>query len=204
MSPHPVPDGFSGTDSPANAGGLDGEHKERPEPEAGPHVQHAKDGAVAGQTPSRERGLWPPSFLLTNIRGLVGGRGRNKSPFLHDLAVQRNCLWVAITESWLRPDILDSELLAHLPGYSVMRQDRRDRIRGGVCLLLRDDLTGEIVSCASNGVCELLIVHVHQVNTLVTVVYRPPDTKLSEFVPIIKQIDEVFKTSHLLVLTSHY
>ena len=85
-----------------------------------------------------------------------------------------------------------------------MRQDRRDRIRGGVCLLLRDDLTGEIVSCASNGVCELLIVHVHQVNTLVTVVYRPPDTKLSEFVPIIKQIDEVFKTSHLLVLTSHY
>ena len=100
---------------------------------------------------------------------------------------------MAVTETWLRPGILDSELLAHLPGYSLIRQDRKGRIRGGVCLFLRDDLTGEVVSCLSNGVCELLLVHVHQVNTIVAVVYRPPDTKLSEFVPILNRMEEVFK-----------
>ena len=42
--------------------------------------------------------LWPASFLLSNIRGLVGMSGNNKSPFLHDLATQRNCLWVAVTD----------------------------------------------------------------------------------------------------------
>ena len=119
--------------------------------------------------------------------------GKNKSPFLHDLSTQRNCLWVAVTESWLHPGILDSELLVHMPGYSILRQDRVGRRRGGVCLFLRDDLTGEIVSSFSNGVCEVLMVNVHQVNTLVTVVYRPPDTGLNEFAPILAKMEEVFQ-----------
>ena len=87
---------------------------------------------------------------------------------------------MAVTETWLKPGVSDSELLAHTPGYTLLRQDRKGRTRGGVCLFLRDDMTGEVVNTFSNGVCEVLIVHVHQVNTIVTVVYRPPDTKLVE------------------------
>ena len=45
----------------------------------------------------------------------------------------------------------------------------------------------------SNGVCEVLIVKVHQLDTIVTVVYRPPDTRYHEFAPIIKKIDTVFQ-----------
>ena len=116
-------------------------------------------------------------------------RGRNKSPFLHDLATSRNCLWLAVTETWLHPGILDSEMLVHLPGYSIFRQDRQGRHRGGVCLLLREDLTGEILCSFSNGVCELLMVKVHQLNTIVSVVYRHPDTCLSEFNPVLRKID---------------
>ena len=146
----------------------------------------------AAKTPhTGEGGVWPASFLLSNIRGLVGMGGRNKSPFLHDLAIQRNCLWVAVTETWLRPGIMDSEMLVHMPGYSILRQDRVGRQRGGVCLFLREDLTGEIIGSYSNGVCELLMVHVHQVNTVVIVLYRPPDTGLHEFNPILKKIDGV-------------
>ena len=116
-------------------------------------------------------------------------RGRNKSPFLHDLATRRNCLWVAVTETWLNTGILDSEMLVNMPGYSVIRQDRKGRQRGGVCLFLREDLTGEVLCSFSNGVCELLMVQVHQLDTIVTVVYRPPDTALSEFTPILKKIE---------------
>ena len=65
--------------------------------------------------------------------------------------------------------------------------------RGGVCLFLREDLTGEVLSSYSNGVCEVPIVLVHQLNTYVTVLYRPPDTGLNEFVPILHKIDEVLQ-----------
>ena len=81
----------------------------------------------------------------------------------------------------------------YVPGYSVIRKDRVGRQRGGVCLFLRDDLTGEVLSSYSNGVCEFLIVQVHQLNTIVTVVYRPPDTDISEFNPILKKIDKVLQ-----------
>ena len=117
--------------------------------------------------------------------------GRNKTFFLHDLATQRNCLWVAVTETWLTPSILDSEMLVDMPGYSIIRQDRQGRQRGGICLFLREDLTGEVLCSYSNGVCELLIVKVHQLSTIVTVVYRPPDTIFREFSPILKKIDSV-------------
>ena len=41
-------------------------------------------------------------------------RGRNKSPFLHDLATSRNCIWLAVTETWLHSGILDSEMLEEM------------------------------------------------------------------------------------------
>ena len=120
-------------------------------------------------------------------------RGRNKTPFLHDLATSRNCLWLAVTETWLSSNVLDSELLVHMPGYSVIRQDRQGRQRGGVCLFLREDLTGETLFSHSNGVCEVLIVKVHQLDTIVTVIYRPPDTKHHEFAPMLQKIDDVLQ-----------
>ena len=119
-------------------------------------------------------------------------RGNNKYTFLHDLATSRICLWLAGTETWLHPGILDSEMLADFPGYSILRQDRQGRQRGGVCLFLRDDLTGEILCSHSNGVCEVLVVHVHQL-TIATVIYRPPDTRLSEFSPILGKLENVSK-----------
>ena len=70
-----------------------------------------------------------------------------------------------------------------------MRQDRVGRIRGGVCLFLRDDLTGEKLDSFSNSVCELLVVKVHQINTILIVIYRLPDTKLSEFMPVIRKVE---------------
>ena len=98
-----------------------------------------------------------------------------------------------MTESWLKPEIQDSELTVHTPGYSIFRQDRKDRIRGGVCLFLRNDLSGDILSSYCNSVCELLVVKVHQINTIVAVVYRPPDTNLAEFTPVIQHLSEIFE-----------
>ena len=132
----------------------------------------------------------PPAFLLANMQGLVGA-SRNKSPFLSDLLQNSESLWCAVTETWLSAVISDSELLVHLPGYQLLRCDRAGRQRGGVCLLLRDNLTGEVLDTFSNGVCELLVVRVHQLNTVVAVCYRPPDTTLREFEAALSRLDEV-------------
>ena len=132
----------------------------------------------------------PATFLLANMQGLVG-TSRNKSPFLCDLIENHNSIWFAVTETWLGPDISDSELLVHLSGYTLLRSDRAGRERGGVCLFLRDDHTGEVLNTFSNGVCELLVVQVHQLNTVVAVCYRPPDTTLREFQAALVRLDEV-------------
>ena len=43
-----------------------------------------------------------------------------------------------------------------------------------MALYVREDLTGDILCSYDTGVCELLVVMVHQLNTAVAVVYRPP------------------------------
>ena len=47
----------------------------------------------------------------------------------------------------------------------------------------------EVLGSADNGVCEMLAVHIHQLNTVVA--YRPPDTRLAEFTPILATIDNI-------------
>ena len=184
---------FPAIDSPAYAGSHDGESKEGHAAQAGLDDADVESRDVAGKASSGKECLWPATFLLNNIRGLLGMRGENKVPLLYDLAALKNSLWIAVTETWLHSGVLDSELLVHIPGYSILRQDRMGRQRGGVCLFLRDDLTGEVLCGQSNGVCELLMVKVHQLDTIITVIYRPPDTYLREFSPILNKVESVLQ-----------
>ena len=78
-----------------------------------------------------------------------------------------NALMVAVTETWLSPDIFDSEVTHSFPGYSLLRCDRVGRQGGGVALYIKEDLTGDVLGSFDNGVCELLVVMVHQLNTVV-------------------------------------
>ena len=55
---------------------------------------------------------------------------------------------------------------------------------GGVALFLTDDLTCGLIGSLEYGVCELLVVHIHQLNTLSVASHRPPDTKIAEFTPV--------------------
>ena len=102
-----------------------------------------------------------------------------------------NALMVAVTETWLSPDIFDSEVTHSFPGYSLLRCDRVGRQGGGVALYIKEDLTGDVLGSFDNGVCELLVVMVHQLNTVVAVMYRPPNTRLSEFSETISKLDSL-------------
>ena len=138
-----------------------------------------------------------PSFLLMNINRLITPSGHNKVGFLYDQAVRRDSLFVGVTETWLHAGIMDAEVSHGFPGYSLHRSDRAGgRLGGGVALYLREDLTGDTLASyaevhpeRSGSVCELLVVKVHQLDTVVCVLYRPPDTRLEEFGSLLQCLD---------------
>ena len=129
------------------------------------------------------------SFILSNIQRLITPSGRTKSGFLSDQAHLNGALFVAVTETWLTPHILDSEVCHNFPGYSLFRSNRETRQGGGVALYVREDLTGDVLCSYDNGVCGLLVVMIHQLNTAVAVLYRPPDTRFREFSDILVKLD---------------
>ena len=106
---------------------------------------------------------------------------------MDDLAIVDNAICIAVTETWLNSDILDQEI--NISGYDLFRCDRADRTHGGVALYVWDQYTSTIVNKFSNGVCEYLLVRVHQLNHYIAVVYRPPDTSLAEFRQLLSVMD---------------
>ena len=183
---------FSENDSPADAGSpasnVQGHDEQVPSADA------AGAPSTTGRLPgSRRRST--QTFLLSNINRLISPSGRTKSGFLSDLASDNQSLFLGITETWCHTGVLDSELLHNFPGYCVYRQDRDIREGGGVCLFLRDDLTGEVIGTFDNGVCCMLVCRIHQLNTLVCVAYRPPNSMFSDFTDMTAHIDDVLRES---------
>ena len=94
---------------------------------------------------------------------------------------------LAVTESWLTDQHVDAEV--SISGFSILRSDRKGREGGGVALYLREDITGDILAQFDNGTCEMIIVMVHQLDTVVAVCYRPPDTRFGEFSEMLSLLD---------------
>ena len=120
------------------------------------------------------------SLLLTNTRSLL----LKLSELRHLLDSTKPVPdVVAVTETWLSSSIPDSTVCNPLPGYSVLRRDRKaDRMGGGVAVLVRDgvcsrrrcdlELWPEEVWIEFPGRCKSL---------LLGCVYRPPSPDVSEY-----------------------
>ena len=82
----------------------------------------------------------PTSPFLLNAQGIITQSGA-KCQLLHSKCTPNNI--IAITESWLKEDNLDAELLKHFPNFSILRADRNLQFPGpntissrGGCILL--------------------------------------------------------------------
>lgn len=72
--------------------------------------------------------------MLTNVRSVM-----NKRSELESWVALNSPLVLALTETWLTDDVMDSEV--SLPGYTVVRTDRvPTRAGGGVALYFREDI----------------------------------------------------------------
>ena len=129
---------FPAIDSPAYAGSHDGESEEGHAAQAGLDDADVEGRDVAGEASSGKGCLWPATFLLSNIRGLLGMKGKNKVPLLSDLAASKNSLWIAVTETWLNEE---NDQNVELVGYELFTSHRTNRTGGGVALYVDTDLT---------------------------------------------------------------
>ena len=96
------------------------------------------------------------------------------------------------TESWLTPEIMNSEIFPQ--NYTIFRHDRLNRKGGGVFIMIRKPLICSEIQTTSN--CEILAVEIHlqeQQNLQVIAFYRPPGTDdkyMEDFVNTMKALEK--------------
>ena len=125
--------------------------------------------------------------MFANIQGLCT-RNKAKIPFISELANEDGFQFISLVETHLTDEIHDAEI--EIQNYTPFRADRRDRSHGGALIYLRQDLVAscEILNRYSNSVCELICVHVKQINTIIATIYRPPNSNLQKFEGVITSL----------------
>lgn len=80
---------------------------------------------------------------------------------------------IIITETWLHPDVSDSEILP--PGCEVFRKDRNYR-GGGVAIMFKNTLRATRLTDIAGVECVLAKFFLNDCNLLIGDFYRPPNT----------------------------
>ena len=103
----------------------------------------------------------------------------SKVPFIKDLLTEKNQLFIALTETWLKTHT-QAEL--EIDGYKIFRSDRirihkRGRYSGGSAVYIRNDVAASVkpVLQFTNGVVEVLSTYSKKENLYIAVIYRQPD-----------------------------
>ena len=129
---------------------------------------------------------------LWNARSLVNKLNHFQSfVYCHDFQI------VAITESWLKPYILDNEILP--TGYNIFRNDRSSR-GGGVMLAVKDTITSKLI--AKHNSLEAIIVSVlcNKKDITICLLYVPPDSNQSHHETLLEFMSTLSCHDHLLIL----
>ena len=127
------------------------------------------------------------SIIYANIQGLKY-QTTNKVPFIQGLLSEGNAVFAALTETHIK-DHEDSEVW--IPNYNLFRTDRKNRSGGGVALYVKDTMIcTELLSC-TDDVCELLIIKISNINLIIILIYKPPDTTKDQFDIMIQKIRTV-------------
>jgi len=94
---------------------------------------------------------------------------------------------VALTETWLRPDVTDS--VVEIPGFSFIRHDRPTH-GGGVAMYIRESIQFQVIDSTILDYLEQLWITlvIDCVSVAIGVVYRPCGSDLSSFLDFFQNI----------------
>ena len=128
--------------------------------------QSSSSQGLDTESPSRT------NAIFGNTRGLFPRTNQTKVPYYADMVKENSSPFLCLTESHLHSGVLDAEI--QIEGMSIYRSDRQQRERGGVVNYIREDLAVASEIKFSNGFCDILGLHIPELELALVTVYRPP------------------------------
>ena len=117
-----------------------------------------------------------PSLFLSNVMSLAP-----KIDEVNSVVINANVDVVCITETWLQSHIPDS--VVAINGYNLIRRDRRDARRGGVCMYIKSSIPFTVLEDPEDEKCSFEVLWIKMRPTrlprgissiIAGVVYHPP------------------------------
>ena len=108
---------------------------------------------------------------------------------LSEMAKENKSVIIALTESHLRPAILDAEI--QIEGFQLFRADRLEGTKkGGVIIYVINELASDavVIASGSNGIVEWLALYFRRKNMVFITVYRPPTCPSAAFTSVLDEI----------------
>ena len=87
--------------------------------------------------------------------------------------------FIALTETWLKPDINDSQL--DIENYNISGCDRSTRVGGEVLLYSHESLPITSFETFDDNFCQALLCKCETAKMIICVLYRPPGAPISSF-----------------------
>ena len=124
-----------------------------------------------------------PKFHVANIQNLLTKKelGKNgmfmreieKMKFLRDTCREEKPYFLAFAETWLKDHMKEAEY--EIEGYSYVASHRKNR-EGGVIIYIDNDVTYKFLISNSDEMCSIVAIYLEELNLIVFMVYRPPQT----------------------------
>merc|ERR1711895_797 len=103
---------------------------------------------------------------------------------------QEKILLLNIFETWLNEQVTTK---ANIENYNIFRSDRKDGIIGGVAIYVYKKLETKEIYKISHGNCEMIAIHIPEIQTINIAVYRPPKTEKQIFDIILNELEKILK-----------
>lgn len=109
-----------------------------------------------------------------NICHINAGSLRSKYTILRQMFSNSRMDVVMVSESWLNSNVTTN--LVAIPGFNLLRNDRKDRMGGGVCMYVKENICSKTIYSSSLSPIEFLCVEAKNESEkyLLVTVYSPP------------------------------
>ena len=105
-----------------------------------------------------------------------------KIKFLRDMCKEEKPYFLAFAETCLKDNMKEAEY--EIDGYSYVASHRKDRGGGGVIIYIDEDASYKSLISISDEMCSIVAIYLEELNLIVFMVYRPPQTIVASTVGI--------------------
>merc|ERR1712002_1019602 len=95
-----------------------------------------------------------------------------------------------IFETWLNELVTTK---ANIENYNIFRSDRKDGTKGGVAIYVYEKLEIKEIYKISHKKCEMIAIHLPEIQIINIAVYRPPKTEKQVFDIILNELEKILK-----------